>query len=153
MNHPVDPSGAPRSSSNDIPDESRRTTMDTPVPAPKKSSRRRRILLIALATIVILGGATALFVRSQLDLGTPVTGVSEVAVQDDQFAPAAIQVPAGTTVTWQWEGEEDHNVVGDTFESPTQTEGIFTQTFDEPGTHAYECTLHLFMRGEVVVTD
>lgn len=127
--------------------------MDTLTRPPKIGARRRRILLVVLAAVILLAGATALFVRSQLDPGTPVVGVSEVAVQDDQFAPAAIQVPTGTTVTWHWEGAEEHNVVGDTFESPTQSEGTFSQTFDEPGTHSYECTLHLFMRGEVVVTD
>lgn len=127
--------------------------MNTLTHPSRPSSRRRRILLIVLAAMILLAGAAAIFVRSQLDLGTPVVGVSEVEVQDDQFAPAAIEIPAGTTVTWRWEGEEEHNVVNDTFESPTQTEGTFSQTFNEPGTHSYECTLHLFMRGEVVVTD
>jgi plastocyanin len=56
-------------------------------------------------------------------------------------------------VTWRWQGEEEHNVVADDFESPTQTTGRFAHTFAEPGTYAYECTLHFFMRGEVVVTD
>lgn len=117
------------------------------------SSRRRTFLLITLATMILLAGATALFVRSQLDLGTPVKGVSAVAVQDNRFDPAAIQVPRGTTVTWQWEGEEEHNVVGDILESAIQAEGAFSERFDEPGIHSYECTLHLFMRGEVVITD
>jgi plastocyanin len=103
--------------------------------------------------MILLTGATALFVRSQLDLGTPVVGVSQVAVQDNQFFPAAIEIPPGTTVTWRWEGTKDHNVVGASFEAPTQTDGTFSQTFSEPGTHSYECTLHLFMRGEVIVTD
>lgn len=127
--------------------------MDTLTRPVKTGSRRRKIMVVALVTMILLAAATALFVRSQLDLGTPAEGVSSVAVQDNQFASAAIRVPAGTTVTWQWEGEEEHNVVGDSFESPTQSDGTFSQTFDEPGTHAYECTLHLFMRGEVVVAD
>lgn len=86
------------------------------------------------------------------DADAPVTGVSEVAVRDDYFEPAAIEVPAGTTVTWRWEGKHDHNVVADDFESETQTEGSFAQTFAEPGRHEYRCTLHGGMRGEVVVT-
>lgn len=82
----------------------------------------------------------------------PATGVDEVAVRDDYFEPVAIQVPAGTTVTWRWEGKHDHNVVADDFESATQTAGSFAQTFAEPGRHEYRCTLHGGMRGEVVVT-
>lgn len=117
------------------------------------NSGRRTILWITVATMVLLAGATALFIRSQLDLGSPVAGVSAVAVQDNRFDPAAIQVSRGTTVTWRWEGEEEHNVVGDTMESAIQAEGSLSERFDESGVHSYECTLHLFMRGEVVVTN
>jgi plastocyanin len=119
---------------------------------PRRPSRRRRILLGVVVALIAVAGIAALVVRAQLDPGDPVAGVTEVAVRDNEFAPAAIEVPVGTTVTWRWEGEEEHNVVGDGFESPVQTEGEFAQTFAEPGTYDYRCTLHVFMRGEVVVT-
>ena len=128
--------------------------MPTPALQPQKGSRRRKIVIIASAAVILLAalaGGAALIVRAELDPGPPVAGVTTVAVRDQEFVPAAIEVPAGTTVTWQWEGDEGHNVVGDAFESPTQTDGTFSQTFGEPGTYAYECTLHFFMRGEVVV--
>jgi len=121
--------------------------------SPRPGIQRRWILLATLVVVLLLVGTSALYLRARLDPGTAVVGVSQVAVQDDQFTPAAFQVPAGTTVSWQWEGVEEHNVVGDGFESPTQVEGDFSHTFNEPGTHAYECPLHFFMRGEVVVTD
>lgn len=117
------------------------------------SRRRRRIALVALVTLALLAGAGTLFVRAELDPGAPVAGVTEVAVQDDAFAPAAIEVPAGTTVTWRWEGEGEHNVVGDGFASPNQVDGEFAHAFAEPGAYPYQCTLHFFMRGEVVVAD
>lgn len=82
----------------------------------------------------------------------PVTGVTEIAVRDDEFEPAAIEVPAGTTVTWRWQGDHPHNVVGDGLESETQTDGTFAHTFDTPGRHDYECTLHGGMTGTVTVT-
>ena len=119
---------------------------------PSRRSRRRRILTVALVALAVVAGTAALVIRAQLDPGDPVAGVTEVAVRDDEFAPAAIAVPVGTTVTWRWEGDNQHNVVGDDFESPVQTDGEFAQTFAEPGTYDYRCTLHLFMRGEVVVT-
>ncbi len=84
---------------------------------------------------------------------TPVAGVTDVAVRDNSFEPAAIEIPVGATVTWRWEGDHDHNVVGDGFESETQTEGTFAQTFAEAGRHEYRCTLHGGMRGEVVVIE
>ena len=127
--------------------------MDTQTTRPGTSSRRRRIALIALIALALLAGAGALVVRAQLDPGAPVAGVTDVAVRDDRFAPAAIEVPAGTTVTWRWEGEEEHNVVGDGFQSANQVDGEFAHTFAALGTYAYHCTLHFFMRGEVVVQN
>ncbi len=118
-----------------------------------RSARRRVGIIVAGAalTLAVLGAAAALLVRAQLDPGDPVAGVTEVAVRDNEFAPAAIAVPAGTTVTWWWAGGQEHNVAGDGFESPVRTEGVFAHPFAAPGTYAYECTLHFFMRGEVVV--
>jgi plastocyanin len=113
-----------------------------------------RRLWLALTVIIVLGaaaGAVGLTVRAKLDPGEPVIGVNDVAVHDDKFGPAAIEIPAGTTVTWRWDGNEEHNVVGDVFKSPTQADGTFVHTFAEPGTYEYRCSRHYFMRGEVVV--
>lgn len=118
-----------------------------------RHSRRRQIVLSALVALVLAAAGIALVIGAQLDLGAPVSGVTDVAVRDDEFVPAAIKVPAGTTVTWRWAGENEHNVVGDGFASPVQTEGAFSKTFADPGAFAYRCTLHAFMRGEIIVTE
>lgn len=125
----------------------------TPPRPPKRPGHRGRWLAVAALVLAVLGGAAALVVRDLLDPGPAVAGVSDVAVRDDEFVPAAVAVPPGTTVTWRWEGANQHNVHADGFESPLQTEGEFAQTFAAPGTYGYRCTLHPFMRGEVVVTD
>ena len=127
-------------------------TSTVPAQSPRRSRRLWRGLAIGALVLVVIAGIGVLVVRAQLDPGDPISGVSDVAVRDDEFVPAAIEVPTGTTVTWRWEGENEHNVVGDAFESPVQTEGKFARSFAEPGTYAYQCTLHFFMRGEVVVT-
>ena len=84
-----------------------------------------------------------------------VTGVTEVAAQDNRFTPAAIQVPAGTEVTWRFEdGFVPHDVTGDGFASgDPQRKGTFAHAFTEPGTYPYRCTVHDGMTGRVVVTD
>ena len=83
----------------------------------------------------------------------PVTGVTEVAAKDNKFLPAAIQVPAGTTVTWEFkDGFVPHDVTGDGFASgDPQRKGSFAHTFDQPGTYPYRCTVHDGMTGRVVV--
>jgi plastocyanin len=84
----------------------------------------------------------------------PATGVTQVAAKDNRFSPAAIQVPAGTAVTWSFEdGLIPHDVNGDSFSSgEPRRDGSFTHTFDRPGTYPYRCTLHDGMTGRVVVT-
>jgi plastocyanin len=84
----------------------------------------------------------------------PVTGVTEVAAKDNRFTPAAIQVPAGTEVTWKFEdGFVPHDVKADGFSSgEPRRKGSFTHSFAQPGTYAYHCTVHDGMTGRVVVT-
>jgi plastocyanin len=119
------------------------------------SAMRRLPALLApvvLAATVVLagcgggggGGADA----------APVTGVTEVAAKDNRFTPAAIQVPAGTEVTWKFEdGLVPHDVKADGFSSgEPRRKGTFTHTFAQPGTYAYHCTVHDGMTGRVVVT-
>jgi plastocyanin len=84
----------------------------------------------------------------------PVTGVSQVTAKDNRFTPAAIQVPAGTTVTWAFKDSlVPHDVVADGFSSgEPRRKGTFAHTFDRPGTYPYRCTVHEGMTGRVVVT-
>lgn len=114
-------------------------------------ARRRSLLVVAALLVVVVVGA-GLWLRVRLDPGSAVAGARLVAVRDNEFGPAAVQVPVGTAVTWRWDGEEGHNVVGDGFESPVQVDGEFVHTFAAPGTYGYRCSLHFLMRGEVVVT-
>ena len=84
----------------------------------------------------------------------PVTGVTRVAAKDNRFTPPAVQVPAGTTLTWAFEdGLVPHDVTGDGWRSgDPQRKGTFARTFDRPGTYSYRCTVHDGMNGRVVVT-
>ena len=80
--------------------------------------------------------------------------MTEVAAKDNQFTPPAIQVTAGTTVTWSFDDRfVPHDVTGDGWTSgDPKSSGTFTHTFDRPGTYDYRCTLHDGMDGRVVVT-
>lgn len=75
------------------------------------------------------------------------------------FAPPAIRVDPGTTVTWEWTGDGGshnvHAVDGATFESDLTDEKGFTfeYTFEDESTVTYQCDPHatLGMKGVVVV--
>jgi plastocyanin len=79
---------------------------------------------------------------------------SEVVAKDNKFDPVAVEVPAGTSVTWRFEdGSVPHDVAGDGWKSgDLQSKGTFRHTFDRPGSYDYRCTLHGGMKGRVVVT-
>ncbi|HEX9581537.1 MAG TPA: plastocyanin/azurin family copper-binding protein [Gemmatimonadales bacterium] len=84
---------------------------------------------------------------------------STVAVRDDNFNPSTQTVAVGETVTWQWTGNNQHNVTwvnpSGTSNSPTQSAGTYTRNFSAAGTNDYFCTIHgtatSGMRGTVVV--
>jgi plastocyanin len=81
----------------------------------------------------------------------PVKGVTTVVANQFSFSPAAIEVPAGTEVTWSFQdGLVSHDVEGDSWGSgEPQRSGTFRRTFDQPGTYDYVCTLHPQMTGRV----
>jgi len=103
--------------------------------------------ILTVAVVALFASACA-----SEDSGPPAAvDVSTIAVRDYAFEPAAVSVGVGKTITWVWEGQATHNVVGDGFESPAQSSGSFRHTFDQPGTYRFACTRHPGMAGEVVV--
>ena len=91
-------------------------------------------------------------------VGSPVASPAgagcAVAIADFAFDPATIEVAVGTTVTWANRDAAPHTVTADdgAFDSGRLNPGqSFSVTFDRPGTHAYHCDFHPFMRATVVV--
>ena len=82
-------------------------------------------------------------------------GGQTVAVRNNLFAPASLQVPVNTPVTWQWNSAGvEHNVTFDTEpNSQNRSSGSFSRTFPTAGAYAYVCTIHgAGMSGVVNVT-
>jgi plastocyanin len=122
---------------------------------------RAKLLTAALAAVLALAIAALLLspLRVLIDDpadGDPVRGVDTVAVDDGEFAPPVIEVPAGTTVTWEFRDTDEgqpvaHDVKGPGFLSPDVQQGRFKRVFDRPGSFRYRCDLHFAMRGRVDV--
>jgi plastocyanin len=123
----------------------RRSNEDHPMP-----HRRNALLTSVLAGSLLLtacGGG-----GEDPAAAEPVPG-TEVSVVDNDFEPVHLEVASGGTVTWRWEGDAAHDVVGEGFESEIQDEGTFSHSFGDPGTYDYECTLHNGMTGRVTVVE
>jgi plastocyanin len=82
------------------------------------------------------------------------TSPATVKIDNFAFAPAALTITAGTTVTWKNEDDSPHRI-GDkdgTFKSGAlDTDETFSHTFAKPGVYPYICTIHPYMVGKITV--
>ncbi|HEV2636216.1 MAG TPA: cupredoxin family copper-binding protein [Actinocrinis sp.] len=87
----------------------------------------------------------------------PVAG-DAVAIKNFAFAPAALMVKVGTTVTWTNQDSDNHTVTSQGSGGPLQSAALdtgqsYSYTFTKPGTYSYYCTIHPFMIATVTVTQ
>lgn len=109
---------------------------------------------IALSTILLAAGCSTGEQTASAGSGETV----QVRVLDMSYDPPVVRIKPGDTVEWVWEASLPHDVVADdsaplAFSSELQTEGSYSQTFDEAGVYAYHCTPHAQMEGEVIVEE
>ncbi len=118
-------------------------------------------LRAALATGVALAG---LVIPVPLPAADPASSASaqqvakadepQVTINNFQFEPATLTVPAGTTVTWTNQDGDTHTVTAANrlFSSEVLDPGqSFTHTFATPGTYSYYCAIHPHMTATVIV--
>ena len=106
--------------------------------------------------VIGAGGALAVIVSALVASADPKPAVD---VQIFQFQPAAIEVKAGTAITWTNRDDIEHTVTsGDPehrtgrFDLRLPSRGTTTRVnFSEPGVYLYFCDRHPPMRGEIRV--
>jgi plastocyanin len=111
-----------------------------------KDMRNGYMLLNALVLTLLLGAGPRLAVGAE--------ATSIVLAKEFMFAPTAITVAAGSTVTWTNKDQEPHTVVSENgqFRSGALDTGdSFSFRFDKPGTYRYACSIHPRMVGTIVV--
>lgn len=85
----------------------------------------------------------------------PTAAPAAVEIHGYAFAPKAITVPAGTTVTWTNHDGDTHTVTGSGSGAPKSKsfgmDGIYSFTFPTAGTYSYACSIHPNMKGTVTV--
>jgi len=77
-----------------------------------------------------------------------------ITIQNFAFAPAALTVRSGATVTWTNQDGPSHSVKwgdGTAGSATLATGATYTRTFATPGTYPYVCGIHASMKGTIVV--
>jgi plastocyanin len=108
------------------------------------------VSLLAAMMMMSLFSVTNRSLRAQEKSGASV----EVKIDNFSFGPTALNVAAGTTVTWINHDDIPHTVVSTegVFKSKVlDTDEKFSFTFAKPGTYPYFCSIHPKMTGKVVV--
>ena len=109
-----------------------------------------RLLSVSAMVTVLLGSA----MPSRATAADSPAASTIVMARDFMFAPTALTVGVGATVTWTNKDDEPHTVVSDggLFRSGALDTGeSFSFRFDRPGTYRYVCSIHPRMVGTIVV--
>ncbi len=120
-------------------------------PRPGSSAGTLLLPALALVAVVVLAGGCSAPAAAE----GPVATTTVDLPRSYRFAPPAITVPAGTTVTWTNNDTFSHNVRFEAEQPQTMRPGEqTTRTFDEPGLFPYLCTFHSQdLTGTVLVTE
>ncbi len=77
-----------------------------------------------------------------------------IEVRNFMFMPSTLTVSAGAQVTWVNKDDEPHTVVSDSgmFRSAAlDTNDGFSFKFGKPGTYRFNCSIHPYMAGTIIV--
>jgi plastocyanin len=134
------------------------------MPSAHQKRRTRRPVLLG-ATLVVAAGALLTACGGEGGGGAaaprsaPARAVDRVQIKDFLYVPAAITVPAGTTIAFTNRDSAPHTATSGrsprpdgVFDSGTLAKGERrTVRLTRPGTFAYYCAIHPFMKGTVTV--
>lgn len=88
---------------------------------------------------------------------TVMPGITDVSIAFPAFNPAVITISVGSSVRWTNTDPFTHTTTSDIGSlDPWDSgqlgpNGIFTKTFNTPGTYPYHCDIHPIMQGTVIV--
>lgn len=78
---------------------------------------------------------------------------NSVGIHNFSFDPASITVKAGTAITFTNNDGTNHTVTADNgkFDQSVTPGQTITITISDPGTYDYHCSIHLEMKGKIIV--
>jgi plastocyanin len=127
----------------------------SPGPMTVSDDRLRKVLGLSRMSFHELNHPIAI-TDLPLEQDVPAVNGRDVVIDNFSFAPAALSVPVGATVTWTNHDDVPHNVVSteQKFKSSVlDTDQKFSRQFNDAGVYKYFCGLHPRMTGQVIVTQ
>lgn len=118
-----------------------------------------RRFMFAIAAALTLGGGVAFAQMSPAPSAAPspapaASPISTIHIKNFAYVPDHVTINAGQRVRFVQDDETPHTVtaVDKSFDSGNLDQHkTWTHTFDKPGTYAYLCAYHSYMRGTVTV--
>ena len=107
-----------------------------------------------LISVFVLGVRTQMVQPVFAAPAAPVKGGAKVSIANFAFTPGEITIAPGETVTWTNDDGAPHGLEyndGAKGVDPLLPGSSFTRRFDQPGTYDYNCSVHPYMTGRVVV--
>lgn len=103
------------------------------------------LLFTSLAALIMFAGAAI-----SSDMMAPKGGA--VTIQNYAFGPTTVTSAPGKEVVWLNNDSSSHTILIDGHESPRLRKGgEFHYTFAAPGEYEYQCGIHKYMKGTVIV--
>ena len=107
-----------------------------------------------LISVFVLGVCTQMVQPVFAAAAVAVKGGAKVSIANFAFTPGEITIAPGETVTWTNDDGAPHGLEyqdGAAGVDPLLPGSSFTRRFDRPGTYEYNCSVHPYMTGRVVV--
>ena len=107
-----------------------------------------------LTSVFVLGVCTQMVQSVFAAPVAAVKGGAKVSIVNFEFTPGEITIAPGETVTWTNDDGAPHGLEyhdGAIGVDPLLPGSSFTRRFDQPGAYEYNCSVHPYMTGRVVV--
>jgi plastocyanin len=109
--------------------------------------------LVLDTTLVLMLASTVGTAAASPGTNHQVAAAKNVAIKDNFFSPAMVQIYKGDSVKWTNQGARTHTTTSDTglWNKTLSPGATFTRTFNRLGTFRYHCNIHPSMKGAVKV--
>ncbi len=116
---------------------------------------RKHLWPLCAVVCILFGSSFTLAVRAQIaHAATTAKGGAKVSIANFAFTPGEITIAPGETITWTNDDGAPHGLEyhdGAKGVDPLLPGSSFSRRFDRPGAYEYNCSVHPYMTGRVVV--